>query len=763
MKIAHYDSARSHSPACLDVSWSELVEMLTAHEPPMCAAPGHASVLAECAGHNCKAKYNAAWSPVDIDGPRANANVRAVTAAVFDLDHTTEAEIERLSDEIEASGASAVLHSTHSHSPPNDWCLRLVLQLSRPVLPNEWAALRRELVKKFRLPADEATKDLSRIYFLPTFRDGIKPLVGTNTGLPLDVDALLPAASTTSTTTPPPIQVIDLAALRQGLGAVRRSKAHGNVREKEQAEVLGRVLSGTPLAESGARDATILRAVGLVVYHSPPETPWDAALEILRPSLSAMNCEPEGLEHWINEAKLKYTRAARARAMSDARREADNAAIRELAKSVSARSLAAPVEVADWETLIIVDKDGIRTCERNTQLLLANTPELKGTIRFNDVTKAIEVRGGPLAGVAVDVLDSAAAGWLQTHREYFAGATAVGREIAFVARQATYDPLAEYLNELAWDGVSRAENFLTSYFTADDSKYTKTISKRWLVALVARALRPGTEVQSVLILEGAQGVGKTRALRALAGDYYLGTAVHIGEKDFLQLISSAWLVELGELASLRRAETDRIKQFVDQRADKFRAPYGRVAEEWPRRCVFVGTTNESDYLRDRTGNRRYWPIRVGRVDVEAVARDRDQILAEAVALFVAGERWWLEDEEVPMAAAEADDRLESSPIVESVARWWYAQDPSRRPVSFTTLDVAEQALHISVERIDRATQTQIGQAVLDLGFHKVRKYSTDGRRSYVYEPTDVLRAAPSKPRQTSSVITMVSGSKTKAV
>jgi predicted P-loop ATPase len=763
MKIAHYESALDNEPAVLDIDWTELVELLTTFAEPLCAAPESKSLLVECAGKECKAKYGAAWSPVDIEGLRANANVKFVTAAVFDLDHVNNAEVERIDDALTAAGLAAILHSTHNNTPPEDLCLRLVLQLSRPVHPFEWPRVRQAIVEMYGLPADEATKDLSRIYFLPTHRDGVEPTYGSMDGVPIDVDALLAGSRepTISTSIDVPAEAVDLSALRKALQATYYSKAHGSEREREQGVVLRRVLHGEPLADTGARDATLLRAVGLVVYHLPAGVPWEAVLEIIRPSLSQMDVNPEGIDYWIEQAQIKFKRVSRARAAADARRAADDAAVRELAKSLSTKSVAKGIGVGeDWEKLLIADEKGLKICERNTQLLLANAPELKNTIRFNEVTKAIEVRGGPLAGVPAEVLDSAAAGWMQTHRDYFASASMIGRELAFVARQAAYDPLSEYLNELAWDGVSRVDTFLEKYFNAEPNNYTRIISKRWLISLVARALRPGCEVQTVLILEGAQGVGKTRALRALAGDFYLGTSVHLGDKDFLQLISGAWLVELGELASIRRAETEKVKQFLDQRSDKFRAPYGRTAEEWLRRCVFVGTTNESDYLTDRTGNRRYWPVRVGsRVDVDGILADRDQILAEAVSLFIAGEQWWLEDDEIPAAAAETEQRLESSPVEEAVARWWFTQERDKRPRTFTTLDVAEQALHTSVDRVDRALQTQIGRAITTCGFIKNRKRGAEGRLIYIYEPTEALLNAPVKTRGMASILGVVAGAK----
>jgi predicted P-loop ATPase len=130
-----------------------------------------------------------------------------------------------------------------------------------------------------------------------------------------------------------------------------------------------------------------------------------------------------------------------------------------------------------------------------------------------------------------------------------------------------------------------------------------------------------------------------------------------------------------------------------------------------------------------------------------------------VALFVAGTKWWLEDSEIPVAAAETEQRLESSPVEEAVARWWYAQEPAKRPASFTTLDVAEQALHTTVERIDRALQTQIGRAVSSVGFAKTRRRGLDGRLTYIYTPTEEMMSAPTRPRGVASILGVIAGAK----
>ncbi len=212
----------------------------------------------------------------------------------------------------------------------------------------------------------------------------------------------------------------------------------------------------------------------------------------------------------------------------------------------------------------------------------------------------------------------------------------------------------------------------------------------------------------------------------------------------MQAIAGAWLVELGELASFRKAETEKIKQFITSKNDKFRAPYGHTTESSLRRCVFVGTCNPQasyTYLTDRTGNRRYWPVRTGQIDLEAIKRDRDLILAEAVVAFRAGERWWLEDEEISQAAAETKARLEESTAEEAIARWWYGETPSKRPRRLSLLDMAEMAMKLTPDRVTHSLRMEIGAAASELGFKYIQR-SQGGSRARAYEPTQEMLEAP---------------------
>ena len=177
-----------------------------------------------------------------------------------------------------------------------------------------------------------------------------------------------------------------------------------------------------------------------------------------------------------------------------------------------------------------------------------------------------------------------------------------------------------------------------------------------------------------MILEGAQGIRKSTALRTLAGEYFTDELADLGSKDAAMQTRGVWIIELSELDSLSHSEVARIKAFMSRTTDRFRPPYGMRLVESPRQCVFAGTVNHSTYLRDETGGRRFWPVACARIDVDALARDRDQLWAEAKARFDAGVVWWLETVElVQMAVDQQVDRYEGDPWEEVIAPWVESQ------------------------------------------------------------------------------------------
>lgn len=230
-----------------------------------------------------------------------------------------------------------------------------------------------------------------------------------------------------------------------------------------------------------------------------------------------------------------------------------------------------------------------------------------------------------------------------------------------VCKENPFDPLRDYLDGLQWDGAERLRTWLSNYCGAERSEYTSEVGVRWVISAVARGLRPGCKVDHMLVLEGAQGRRKSTALATLAGaEWFSDSLPQMGSKDASAYLAGKWVVEVGELEAMRR-DVDGIKAFLSRSVERYRPAYGREEVVEPRRCVFAGTTNKSDWQRDETGGRRFWPVKVGEIDIDALAKDRDQLWAEAVALFRNGERWWLTGEAATAAQAEVELRRAEDP------------------------------------------------------------------------------------------------------
>ena len=534
-------------------------------------------------------------------------------------------------------------------------------------------------------------------------------------------------------------------------------KSQGNDNAKEQAALLGRVLDGEPLAPVGKRHAARLRVVGMVANCIPPTTPWSAVLELLRPCLTATELDAgETFDGAVEKTRRLYEGSVSWRREKDAKFAAARAATQALVDRVkgSATPLA-DTDPGEWEGLEdpLTEKGKVRGCEHNAKLLLSCQPDLRGTIRWNSVKKRIEVMAGPLAGTdGKEGLDRRAAGWLQRHCDFMGNATLMRGALRDVAMANAYDPIADYLNELAWDGVSRVDDFLEKYcgadvVDADRKQYVRAVSRRFLISLVARGLEPGCKVDTMLILEGDQGIGKSSALKALVGqEYFLDSKIDIGSKDALMLIGKAWLCEFAEMASMRKVDTETIKQFLTNTRDEYRPPYAVDVVESARRCCCAATVNpdgDSPYLRDPTGNRRFWAVRCsGRPDLVGIERDRDMVLAEAVAAYRAGDRWWLDDvldaDLIRLARDEAAVRTDEIVEQELVERWWYGMKPKSRPKRMTAVEVAEAALGLATKEIAQAHLTKVGRAMTKMGF--TRRRSGTARR--YYEASDALLSAP---------------------
>jgi predicted P-loop ATPase len=266
--------------------------------------------------------------------------------------------------------------------------------------------------------------------------------------------------------------------------------------------------------------------------------------------------------------------------------------------------------------------------------------------------------------------DIRCAEWLQ-RRDINVSSLVVARTIGAVARDIRIHPVREYLSNLKWDSVPRLEAWAVTYLGAADTRLSRAFGSLWVLSAVARVMDPGAKADQVLILEGPQGAKKSTALRTLAGaDWFTDELAEIGSKDAAQQTRGVWIIEIAELDAIGRAEVSRIKSFLSRSVDRYRPPYERYVIDVPRQCVFAGTVNPDTYLRDETGNRRFWPIRCGKIDIDALRRDRDQLWAEAMVWYANCVKWWIEDEETKhMAEAAQEERYQGDAWDGLIDRW----------------------------------------------------------------------------------------------
>lgn len=258
--------------------------------------------------------------------------------------------------------------------------------------------------------------------------------------------------------------------------------------------------------------------------------------------------------------------------------------------------------------------------------------------------------------------------------------------------------IKEYLSGLKWDGVPRIDTLLVDYFGAEDSAYTRMAMRKSLVAAVARAMRPGTKFDNMLILTGAQGIGKSTFLRILGKDWYTDSLNTFEGKEASELVQGYWIIEVGELAGFNRSEMNAVKQFLSKVEDVYRVPYDRRTAAFPRGCVFFGTTNDNAFLRDRTGNRRFWPIDLGAIKptknvFTELEEEVDQIWAEAYVRYVIGEPLFLQGTAEELAKIAQEEHQEINPkegiIKEFVGR--------RIPDNWIKMDIQQRRAYWSME------------------------------------------------------------------
>jgi putative DNA primase/helicase len=366
----------------------------------------------------------------------------------------------------------------------------------------------------------------------------------------------------------------------------------------------------------------------------------------------------------------------------------------------------------------------------NLSTILAQDSRLRGRIRYNQFNSCIEFNGEQLT----DDDETSLAIWLGRHYDITCRATLVHEVIGGVAKAFSYHPVRDYLRRITWDGESRVADWLAVYMGAQPSELNGELGKRFLMSCIARVMEPGCKCDHVLILAGAQGIKKSTGLRTLCGaEWFSDTTLDLGRADAMAALQGQWLYEWPELDSVRRRDATTIKAFLSSQVDRYRPSYGRNHVRQPRQVVFVGTTNEATFLKDSTGDRRYWPVQVTEIDLEAIEEDRDQLWAEAMAFYRDEPRWWLCDEmEAQLIEAQRAFK-DVDPWAEAIERWIETRAPGQ---GFTKKDLMEGALELPAKDQHRHHQARV-MGIMD-GLPVVRhKWRKDGLwlRGWRVEPS----------------------------
>jgi putative DNA primase/helicase len=393
-------------------------------------------------------------------------------------------------------------------------------------------------------------------------------------------------------------------------------------------------------------------------------------------------------------------------------------------------------------------------CRENVFYALRDVPTLKGIVRLNTFTelheRSRETAWGRPPG-EWDEEDDVMLGE-QLGREWGLLVKAPGtlrNGVLMAARNHKFNPIVDLIKSQKWDGVERLDHWPADVFEIVDRPYTRLIGRCFIMGMVMRALRPGCKFDYMLILKGDQGLKKSAVFRALAEPWFTDNAIKMGDKDSLMTMQLVWIAESAELESLNKAETTAVKQFLSAQDDMFRPPYGAQIKRRPRHTVVAGTTNADKFLKDATGDRRFWPLEVEVVNLDALRAMRLQLFAEALHRLRQKEQFWpTREQEKELIFPEQErfkkeerweDYLDAYVNATTSHKYDDPNDPvpCKRPF-YSSMELYDKALQIKADRIDGAGQmdTRVANAMKALGFISHRETTAGRRRGWLRKPPD---------------------------
>ena len=610
------------------------------------------------------------------EGRRKNGNVLCRSMLTLDIDYGTP---EFWNEFKMWQRIKCCIYSTHKHTPENPR-LRLIIPLSREVTEDEYPAVGRMVAKEIGIDLfDDTTYEPCRLMYWPSTSVNGEFFYDELDGEELNPDDYLAKYDDWRDTSTWPVSSRQSEVIRHTLSEQADPVTKPGIvgafcRAYTVEEAINTFLSDIyePSAMNGRYDYIPAdSSAGLVIYDSKFAYSHHATDPVCGRLLNAFDIVRLHRFGELDDRAALDTPIGKLpsfKAMSDFALNDNNV------KAVYAaeRKIQAETEFSDedWQNHLELDKAGnIKNTLRNLTLILQNDENLKSLV-FNQLLDGMEIKGDvPWKHPSKywrDADDAQLISYVDTNYGTFS-ARNYDIAVAKVTDDRSYHPIREFIEELPdWDGVNRVDSLLVDYLGAVDTPYTRAVTRKTLCAAIKRVLNPGCKFDTILVLNGPQGIGKSTLIAKLAGEWFSDSLNLSDTKDktAAEKLQGYWILEIGELAGLKKAEVETLRSFLSRQNDIYRASFGRRATPHLRQCVFFGTTNaESGYLRDTTGNRRFWPVKTPgggtKHSWELTQYDIEQIWAEALVYVKGGEKLYLDATIDDLAKSEQRAAMES--------------------------------------------------------------------------------------------------------
>jgi predicted P-loop ATPase len=400
-----------------------------------------------------------------------------------------------------------------------------------------------------------------------------------------------------------------------------------------------------------------------------------------------------------------------------------------------------PASLADakkndsWRDMLLYRRSECVSCLSNIHLILTHEDCWQGVIAYDEFSQRVMKRKAPpfVGGTSGEWEandDACTAIWLTRLFSMTPSLSQVGQAVEVVARRNAFHPVREWLKSLhPHDGVPRLGDWLSDFVGVPKTEYTQLVGQYFLIGMVARVMDPGCKFDYCMVLEGAQGQGKSTLFSILAGEWFGDTDLDLYNKDSMSALRGKWLYEFAELDAIARAESSRHKSFLSRKIDEFRPAYASREVRFPRQTVFGGSVNQWEWNKDPTGGRRFWPIEVKQeIALEELSRAREKLFAEALAEYTAGARYWptrwhqmeyFDPEQLKIERSES--------LVDALHDWVFTQYQE-----FSLADAVIHGLDLDASKLTRDMETRVGNALRKLGCERVEK--RNGMTRFWYKP-----------------------------